>query len=170
MLTFIDFVVAFDSVSHKFLAESLHSAGASVKSGAMFRAIYRKAKARVRVTTQGGEEHFSSTFPVCRGVIQGDIFSPLCFIVALEAFMRSHGGSGKVSAFGILLDRLEYADDAALVDRDAKEASERVTRLCSGALDPEDADMEISAPKSEVMFCRPRVNLGAITADDLILK
>jgi exonuclease III len=164
VLTFIDFVAAFDSVSHKFLAESLHSAGASVKSRAMFRAIYRKAKARVRVTTQGGEEHFSSTFPVCRGVIQGDIFSPLCFIVALEAIMRSHGGSGKVSAFGILLDRLEYADDAALVDRDAKEASERVTRLCAGAL--EDADMEISAPKSEVMFCRPRVDLGAITADD----
>jgi len=30
VLTFIDFVAAFDSVSHKFLAESLHSAGASV--------------------------------------------------------------------------------------------------------------------------------------------
>ena len=78
--------------------------------------------------------------------------------------MRSHGGSGKVSALGIIIDRLEYADDAALVDRNAEEASERVTRLCAGAL--KDADMDISAPKSEVLFCRPRVDLGAITSDD----
>jgi hypothetical protein len=40
----------------------------------------------------------------------------------------------------------------------------RVTRLCEGAM--LDADMEISAPKSEVMFCRPRVDTGAIRPED----
>jgi hypothetical protein len=39
-----------------------------------------------------------------------------------------------------------------------------VTCLCAGAL--ADADMEISAPKSEVMFVRPRVDTGSITAED----
>jgi hypothetical protein len=38
-----------------------------------------------------------------------------------------------------------------------------VTRISEGGL--ADADMEISAPKSEIMFCRPRVNTGAITAE-----
>jgi hypothetical protein len=78
--------------------------------------------------------------------------------------MRKHGGSGTVSALGVLIDRLEYADDAALIDRDCAQASLRVSRLCTGAL--HDADMEISAPKSEVMFVRPRVDTGAILPED----
>jgi uncharacterized C2H2 Zn-finger protein len=68
-----------------------------------------------------------------------------------------------VSCLGVLIDRLEYADDAALIDADAEQASERVSRLCAGAL--RDADMEISAPKSEIMFVRPRVDTGKITAE-----
>ena len=163
VITFIDFVAAFDSVSHKFLEAALLEAGASDKSRAMFKAIYSKSTARIRVTTPGGEEVFSPAFPVDRGVIQGDIFSPLCFIVALESIMRKHGGAGSVSALGVLIDRLEYADDAALIDADAEQASERVTRLYEGAL--RDADMEISVPKTEVLFCRPRVDTGAITAE-----
>ena len=91
VVTFIDFVAAFDSVSHKFLENSLFEAGAGQKSRAMFQAIYSKSEARVRVTTAEGEEVLSEKFPVRRGVIQGDIFSPLCFIVALEAIMRKHG-------------------------------------------------------------------------------
>jgi exonuclease III/alkylhydroperoxidase family enzyme len=163
VITFIDFVAAFDSVSHKFLEAALLEAGASEKSRAMFKAIYSKSTARIRLKTPGGEEVFSSPFPVDRGVLQGDIFSPLCFIVALESIMRKHGGAGSVTALGLLIDRLEYADDAALIDANAEQASERVTRLYEGAL--QDADMEISAPKTEVMFCRPRVDTGEITAE-----
>jgi hypothetical protein len=163
VVTFIDFVAAFDSVSHKFLESSLFEAGASEKSRAIFKAIYEKSKARVRVRTPGGEEAFSPSFEVNRGVIQGDIFSPLCFIVALESIMRAHGGVGSVTCLGILIDRLEYADDAALIDADAEQAAARVSRLCAGAL--QDADMEISAPKSEIMFVRPRVDTGKITAE-----
>ncbi len=162
VVTFIDLVAAVDSVSHKFLESALFEAGASDKSRAIFRAIYGKSTARVRVRTAGGEEVNSPSFPVSRRVIQGDIFSPLCFIVALESIMRTHGGAGTVTALGILIDRLEYADDAALVDADAAQASERVTRLCAGAL--ADSDMKISAPKSEIMFVRPRVDTGEITA------
>jgi hypothetical protein len=131
---------------------------------AIFRAIYDRSMARVRVRTPAGEEVLSEKFSVNRGVIQGDVFSPLCFIVALESIMRSHGGTGSVSVRGVPIDRLEYADDAALVDRDSATASERVSRLCIGA--SHDADMDISAPKSEAMFCRPRIDTGAITQGD----
>ena len=78
-----------------------------------------------------------------RGVIQSDIFSLVCFIIALEANMRRHGGGASVSALGVMIGRLEYADDAALVDSDCETASDRVTRLGAGA--SEDADMEIPA-------------------------
>jgi len=60
--------------------------------------------------------------------------------------MRKHGGRGTVSALGVLIDRLEYADDAALIDKDCATASTRLSRLNAGAL--EDADMAISAPKT----------------------
>ena len=164
VITFIDFVAAFDSVSHRFLDLALFEAGASEKSRAIFRAIYDKAAARVKIRTASGETVYSDTFPVNRGVIQGDIVSPLCFIIALEAIMRRHGGAGTQTAFGILIDRLEYADDAALIDADSAAASRRVTKLSKGA--KADADMVISAPKSEIIFCRPRVSTEPIAAKD----
>ena len=43
VITFIDFVAAFDSVSHSFLDSALFEAGASEKSRAIFGAIYEKA-------------------------------------------------------------------------------------------------------------------------------
>ena len=47
VITFIDFVAAFDSmrISHRFSDEALERADASDKSRAIFRAIYRSAKA-----------------------------------------------------------------------------------------------------------------------------
>ena len=48
--TFVDYSAAFDSVSHKFIDTALSDAGASAKSRAIFRAIYRAASATTRVT------------------------------------------------------------------------------------------------------------------------
>ena len=49
VVTFIDFKAAFDSVSHKYLDSALAKAGASRKSRAIFRAIYRAASGTARV-------------------------------------------------------------------------------------------------------------------------
>eukprot|EP01050_Picozoa_sp_SAG11_P050318 SAG11_NODE_27978_length_326_cov_1.634361_1_plen_82_part_01 len=73
---------AFDTVSHKLLDTALNAAGASDKSRAVFRAIYSKASARVRVR-DGTEEVISRAFDVRRGVVQGDICSPYGYIIAL---------------------------------------------------------------------------------------
>ena len=83
VVSFIDFTAAFDSVSHKFLDEALAEAGAAPKSRALFRVMYTAAEGRVRVRGADGV-HISRTFPVNRGVhvLQGDIVSPLCFIIA----------------------------------------------------------------------------------------
>ena len=47
--TFVDYSAAFDTVSHKFLDLALADAGASHKSRAIFRAIYRAASASTKV-------------------------------------------------------------------------------------------------------------------------
>ena len=58
-IVFIDFVAAFDSVSHKLLDAAMKAAGASDKCRAVFRAIYAKASAKVRVWSENGEETVS---------------------------------------------------------------------------------------------------------------
>ena len=65
-----------------------------------------------------GDESEATSKPldVRRGVVQGDIFSPVCFIIALECLMRESDKDGGVTVLGVLLSRLEFADDAALID------------------------------------------------------
>ena len=50
--------------------------------------ICGSASAKTRVKSTDGEHVFSETFPVRRGVMQGDITSPLHFILALERILR----------------------------------------------------------------------------------
>ena len=68
------------NISHKFLDRSLARAGASRKTRAMFRAIYKATEGMTRVRGLNGQHIYSETFKVRRGVIQGDIISPIFFI------------------------------------------------------------------------------------------
>ena len=94
ILTFIDFKAAFDSISHFFLDEALGEAGVKAKCRSIFRAIYAKASGVVRVENADGSVVYSVPFPVNRGVVQGDLFSPLCFVVAFAVIMARHDSSG----------------------------------------------------------------------------
>ena len=66
--------------------------GASDSSRAIFRAIYEKfnAKGSVRIRNSDGTYTYSDAFEICRGVVQGDIFNPYCFIVALAVLMMRY--------------------------------------------------------------------------------
>ena len=64
-------------MSHKFLDRVLEAAGATDKTRAMYRAIYGAATAVTEVQGTDGEKILSDTFPINRGVVQGDITSPL---------------------------------------------------------------------------------------------
>jgi exonuclease III len=163
VLTFIDFVSAFDTVSHKFLDEALHEAGATEKVRGVFRCIYNAATASVRVRSEGGEEVRSRQFDVSRGVVQGDIFSPVCFVIALECLFRRCQSRGGVSLVSVWLERLEYADDAALIDVGYEMASRKVTELETVAQGQ--ADMEISRPKTEYMAVRDYAVAAAVQVD-----
>ena len=80
----LDYKAAFDTVSHKYIDRALAEAGATNKTRAIFRSIYRAATARTEVEGIDGKKVLSDTFPIRRGVVQGDITSPLYFILALE--------------------------------------------------------------------------------------
>ena len=179
---FIDFVAAFDSVSHKFLDQALKAAGASKKSRAIWRAMYERASAAVRVRSDAGAatttptlasaptsdsgadagdpgyidgtNTYSASFGVHRGVVQGAIDSPWYFILALELIFKQSDCEG-----GIDMDlpcgkilRLCYADDAALLCNDGIEASVRLTSIA--VYSRKHADMEISRPKTEAQDVR----------------
>ena len=162
-VTFIDYSAAFDSVSHKFLDRALKKAGASAKSRALFRAIYKAASATTRVDDVDGKTVTSAPFQVNRGVIQGDITSPLYFILALELILRRHDAvAEKGTEFGGRnLHTLGYADDAALIDTDLHVATTRVTSIATGS--KRDADMEISISKTEVMQVREQGRIAPAT-------
>ena len=162
----IDFVAAFGSISHRSIDEALGGAEASDKSRAIFRAIYKSATAVVRVSLPGGgDKVLTDLFPVDRGVIQGDIFSPICFIIALEHLMRLSDDGGTMTMLGVLISKLEYADDAALVSKNCEEATARVTRIAVEA--KERADMEVSVPKTEYMIVRKDECAGAVAGEEL---
>ena len=78
-VTFIDYAAAFDSLSHKYIDRVLAEANVSNKERAMFRAIYiySSASAFTKVKNTDGKQAKSETFPIKRGVLQGDMTSPL---------------------------------------------------------------------------------------------
>ena len=151
-VTYIDYSAAFDSISHKFLDRSLASAGASRKTRAIFRAIYAAAEGIARVNGLHGNNVYSETFKVRWGVIQGDIISPIFFILAMEQIFRIHDNTNDSVAIGNYLQVgvLGYADDAAMTSLSATRLSERLSSVSRGSR--EDADMDIHKGKTKNMI------------------
>ena len=117
VITYIDYSATFDSVSHKFMDATLAAAGASRKSRSIFRSIYKAACGVARVNSVDVKYTFSGSFKIGRGVIQGDIVSPILFILALDQLVQKFDRGGKGVRCGriIKIRVLGYADDAALL-------------------------------------------------------
>ena len=150
-VTYIDYSAAFDSVSHKFLDLSLKAAGASRKTRAMFRAIYAAAEGTARVKGLDGKHVYSASFAVRRGVIQGDIISPIFFILALEQLFRLYDKNPEGVRVGnyLQIGVLGYADDAAMLSRSTDLLSTRVSKISIKSRD--EADMHLNKSKTKNM-------------------
>ena len=68
-------------------------------------------------------------------------------------------------AHTVRMAKFEYADDAALMDEDAEQATAWVTSLAAGSIS--DAAMIISAKKSKVMHIHKTTRTSAITEADV---
>ena len=103
-------------------------------------------------------------------MLQGDIFSPVCFIAGLDRIFRlsDHVNPGMTVGTGahtVRMVKFEYADGAALVDEDAGQATARVTTLAAGSI--ADAAMIISTKKSKVMHIHKMIRTSATTEADV---
>ena len=97
----------------------------------------------------------SEPFNIERGVLQGDIFSPVCFIAGLDRIFRLYDHMDPSMTVGtgahtVCMVKCEYADDAALIEEDSRHATARVTSLAAGSI--VDAAMIISTRKSKVII------------------
>ena len=80
------------------------------------KSIYNSAEVRVRLQEPGGYRSYSRNIPIKRGIIQGDLPSPVCFHVALDKLPKDRGmlNMGIALTNNLSIAELEYADDAAL--------------------------------------------------------
>ena len=104
--------------------------------------------------------------PIRRGAIQGDIPSPVVFLVALDRLFKEHGRlhTGLWITDQLILSELAFADDAALGNESVQEASQRITNLSE---DAKEAGMEISVPKTKVQHIAHRPKVSPTTEEDI---
>ena len=167
IITYIDYTAAFDSIYHSYLLNALKSYGVPLKYCRLVRAIYRSAEIRVRLQDRSGNRSYSRNVSVSRGAIQGDIPSPVCFLVSLDKLLREHGGidTGIQITDDLLLSDLEFADDASLPNEDTVTASNRLTHLNEKST--EEAGMSVSIPKTKAQHIRKRPEVSATTETDI---
>ena len=170
-VVFIDYKAAFDSVSHKFIDIALEKAGVSTKARAMFRAIYKAAAAFTTASGTDGKSVRSDLFTIARGVLQGDVTSPLFFILALELILRRHDAAHPdtgVPIADILIHQLGYADDLAAVDVGTDAGIQRLTArvgsIAQGS--KKDADMDLSKEKTVAMHVRDQDDTTPTTSEE----
>ena len=136
----------------------------SIKLRRVIQAIFKAASGCVALRTPDGSIKMSELFNILRGVLQGDIFSALAFIVGLWLIFKSHdledsGVTVGKPPYKVRITRLEYADDAGLVDENANNASERVTAISIGS--KQDAAMVISTTKMKAMHIHKKVSVSS---------
>ena len=95
-----------------------------------------------------GQKIFSELFNIGRGVVQGDIVSPILFILALDNLIQLYdkSGSGVMCGPKLTYRVLGYADDAALIEARIEEMTERLTELANKSVS--EADMQIRMDKT----------------------
>ena len=130
--------------------------------------IYKSAAVQVIIQEESIERKLSREITIRHGAIQGDIPSPVYFLVALDRLLKEHGGTaenGIQLTPDLILNDLEYADDAGLADKNVELGSPRITNLDSKA--NEEAGMSISVPKTKVQHIREKPSVSETTESDI---
>ena len=170
VITFIDYKAAFDTESQTFLDEALGHAGVSTKIRRIIQSIFNAATGCVQFRNPNGSSNTSEAFNISRGVLQGDIFSPVAFIVGLWRIFTLHDQPNAGITLGdapyeVTISKLEYADDAGLLDVNTDQASVRLTAISTGS--KEDAAMIISIPKTKAMHIHHAIKVSETTEEEV---
>ena len=165
IITYIDFIAAFDSILHSYLLSALKEYGVPSKYCRLIQEIYKTAAVHVRIMQPDGNKSYSRSIAIRRGMLQGDIPSPQGFIVALDKLIKEHGGAGISPNIGLKvtdnlqLIYLEFAGNATIT------ASQRLTNLDEKGKTI--AGMSISIPKTKCQHIMKKPKVTATTEKDI---
>ena len=117
MIVLMDLKDAFSTVVHSFLMAALKFADVPAKLRRLIECIYKVATGRVREKGADGVDVFSEPFNIDRGILQGDIMSPILFILGFAIIFMAvkFQKEGMKMSEKLCVENLEYADDAAFV-------------------------------------------------------
>ena len=121
VITFLDLKDAFSTIGHDFLQQALKYADVPAKLQRLIIQIYKTATGKVRATNAKGEYEYSRSFEIKRGILQGDIMSPVLFVLGFAMIFvlvknQNSSGTGVKLSEKLTVGNLEYADDAALAN------------------------------------------------------
>jgi hypothetical protein len=110
-------------------------------------------------------------FNISRGVLQGDIFSPVAFIAGLWRIFATHDKPDAGIVVGsalheVSIKALEYVDDAGFFDENTDEASECLSAVSQAS--QEDAAMIISVVKTKAIHIHKKIAVSETTEGEVI--
>jgi hypothetical protein len=83
----------------------------------------------VKMVVKDGHGNLSDKIPVRRGVLQGDVSSPLLFACLLSSVFRRIEADDGIKIDAITLRHLGFADDVAVCSKTATQANEQLVQL-----------------------------------------
>ncbi|OXA64322.1 Retrovirus-related Pol polyprotein from type-1 retrotransposable element R2 [Folsomia candida] len=125
---FVDLKSAFDSPPHDKLWRKMASIGMGEKTLRLVKNLYHQANGVVRTG-----EGLTPSFPIDKGVLQGDSASPLIFNCFIDSVVKDLNNSG-IQAIHIgsaLLHILMFADDVVLVANTAYQLQQKIDILAN---------------------------------------
>ncbi|XP_018368763.1 PREDICTED: uncharacterized protein LOC108764858 [Trachymyrmex cornetzi] len=144
-ILFVDFRRAFDFVPHDKLWMKLHSLGVSARLIGLRKAFYNSAKSFI--SCPGG-----TTDQVTEGVLQGEVLSPLLFILYISNIIKFFGDKGLID-YTLTKDlmMLLYADNLAIF---AYSSADLEAKLKVLALYCSNNDLTVNSLKTKIVACR----------------
>ena len=151
LMAFLDFSAAFDSVDRQSLWSVLKVKGVPDKLVDLIKNCYESTKCRIKAYNQLSEE-----FCVNTGVRQGDVLSPLLFLLAVERIMSLATGDGDGLLVGedFSIASLEYADDVVLIAERVDLLQKHITAVEEAA---EPFGLKLNHKKCKVIATIPTV-------------
>lgn len=142
-VAFVDYQKAFDTVSHSSIWESLREQEVADKYIKVIRSIYNNNSSRVKLETIG------PSFPIKRGVRQGDPLSPTLFIAILEhVISKLDWKYSGINIQGMYLSHLRFADDLVLLSESSSQLQHMIHSLHSASVE---VGLEINVSKTMAM-------------------